>query len=116
MTKVFKVDANNDLYIAPDGQLAIGSALDAVMQACAHAAKAQDGEMMFAADAGMPNFQAIWNGSPNIPQFIAALKRTLSGVDGVLEVTAISASISNNVLSYSATIKTIYGEAYLNNG
>ena len=114
MTKVFKVDSNNDLYIAPNGSLAIGTELDAVMQACEHAVKAQLGEMMYRADEGMPNFQAIWNGQPNIPQFIAALKKRIEGVEGVIEATNTQAQASDNVLTYSATIKSIYGEAYLN--
>ena len=114
MTKVFKVDSNNDLYIAQDGNLAIGSELDAVVQACEHAVKAQLGEMMYRADEGMPNFQAVWSGQPNVPQFVAALKKRLEGVDGVIEAIEIQAQVSENVLSYSATIRSIYGEAYLN--
>lgn len=112
--RVFKADSNNDIHFDDYGKLAIATGQDAVMQACEHAVKAQLGEMMYAADEGMPNFKVIWNGQPNIPQFIAALKRRIEGVTGVIQASDITASASNNVLTYSATIQTIYGEAYLN--
>lgn len=116
MTRVFTVDTNNDLVISGDGRLAISSDLEAVLQACEHVAKAQLGEMVLAVDEGVPNFQTIWQGAPNIVQFKAYLRRELQKVVGVQEVSALEASISNNVLSYTATIKTIYGEGVIDGG
>lgn len=114
MTRVFTVDRNNDLVIATNGNLSISSGIEAVLQACEQAVKAQLGEMVLAVDEGMPNFQLIWNGSPNIPQFEAYLITTISNVDGVQEVSSVTASASGGILSYTATIKTIYGEGSLN--
>ena len=114
MTRVFAVDENNDLVIAGNGNLSISTELDAVLQACEHAAKAQLAEMVLAVDEGVPNFQTIWNGSPNVPQFEAYLRRQLQNVTGVIEVTEINTTVSNNVLSYTATIRTIYGQGAIN--
>lgn len=114
MTRVFTVDANNDLMLAGNGNLAISAELEAVMQACAHAAKAQLTEMVLSADQGVPNFQTIWNGAPNVIQFEAYLRRQLLQVVGVVEVVSLEVVISNNVLSYTAVIRTIYGEGALN--
>lgn len=116
MTKVFTVDVNNDLVLAGDGNLSISTELKATLQACEHAAKAQLSEMVLAVDQGVPNFQIIWNGSPNVTQFEAYLRRQLLAVVGVTDVVALDTDVSNNILSYTATISTIYGEGVINGG
>jgi hypothetical protein len=114
MTRVFTVDENNDLILAGDGDLAISTDLEAVLQACEHAAKAQLAEMVLAVDQGVPNFQTIWQGSPNVFQFEAYLRRQLQNVTGVVEVSELTSTVSDNVLSYTATIQTIYGQGVVN--
>lgn len=114
MVKVFASNENNDLYIASDGNLAIKTALEGVIQACEHAVKAQLGEMILAIDQGVPNFQTVWNGSPNLPQFEAYVRKAITGVAGVIEVKELQSDVVENVLVYSATIRTIYGEALVN--
>jgi hypothetical protein len=114
MTRVFTVDDNNDLVLATDGNLAISSDLEAIMQACQHAAQAQLAEMVLAVDQGVPNFQTIWNGAPNVLQFEAYLRRQLQNVTGVVEVSELTTSISNNVLSYTAVIQTQFGQGVIN--
>lgn len=114
MTRVFTVDANNDLILAGDGNLSISSDLEAVLQACEHAAKAQLTEMVLAVDQGVPNFQTLWNGAPNVLQFESYLRRQLLAVPGVLDVASLTSSVANNILSYTATIQTIYGEGAIN--
>jgi hypothetical protein len=114
MTITLAANSNNDIFIGGDGSLSVVSGLDAVTQACKQAAQAQLGEMVLSTDQGVPTFQTIWNGSPNIPQFVAYLRRTLMTVPDVIEVTALAAVVSDGVLSYTATIKTNYGEAAIN--
>lgn len=114
MTKTFATNNNNDLFIGNDGNLAIVNGQQAVLQACATAAKAQLGEMIYATNRGLPNFQTVWVGSPNLAQFEAALRQTLLSVNGVTEITDLSTSVTNNTLFYTATIKTIYGMGTLN--
>lgn len=112
--QMLAVDADNDLYLDPAGSLARSTELAATMQACAHAAKAQMGEMIYAADQGIPNFDVVWNGSPNLLQFEAAMRATLLTAPHVLEVKAFSAAIQGGKVVYSATIRTEYGEGVLN--
>lgn len=114
MTTVLAVDENNDLFIDAEGALALVSDLPAVMQAAAHAAKTQLGEMIYAVDDGVPNFDTIWNGSPNTTQFEAFLRRVLMSVEGVTEITELTTAVADHVLSYQATIKTIYGIGVIN--
>lgn len=114
MTRVFTVDENNDLLIASDGRLSISADLEAVLQACEQAAKAQLAEMVLAVDQGVPTFQTVWNGAPNVAQFEAYLRRQLQNVEGVREVSALEVSVSDNVLSYTATILTQFGQGAIN--
>lgn len=67
------------------------------------------GELVLQGDVGIPNFQLIWNGSPNIAQAENSIREALLGVDGVTDVSELSAFVSDNVFRYSAVINTIYG-------
>lgn len=100
---------SNDLYIATNGKLAIASELSALSQVCEHVVKTTLGELILQGDEGIPNFQLIWNGAPNIAQAENSIREALLNVDGVLDVPELTAFVSNNIFSYSATIKTIYG-------
>ncbi len=112
--RVFATDDNNDLYIAVTGNLAIANDLEAVKQACEHAVQAQLGEMMFSVDQGVPTFETVWVGSPNLPQFEAALRLTLLAVPNVVEVPELVATRLRDTVLYTARIITKFGETYLN--
>lgn len=115
MTQTFATtNDTNDFYIDNNGNIAIVSGIEAVLQACATAAKAQLGEMIYAIDQGVPNFQTLWVGVPNIQQWEVALSTTLENVPGVVSVTQLNVIIANNELSYTATIQTTYGESTIN--
>lgn len=114
MTKTFSVDNNNDLFIDSNGNLAISIDEDAVLLSCQHIAKAQRGEMIYQITRGIPNFQTIWNGKPNLLQFDGALRQALLSVDGVTQIISLNLSITNDVLNYTVVIQTIYGVSTLN--
>lgn len=114
MTRILAVDHNNDIFVGRDGRLAIYAGVPAIQQACEHAVKAQLGEMMFSVDRGIPNFDTVWLGAPNLGQFEAAVRQALREVSGVLAVTSFSAEAINGVLSYRVTISTDSGEALIN--
>ena len=114
MTKTLAVDSNNDIYVGSDGNLAIAENIDATMQNAAQAVKAQLGEMILAIDQGMPNFQTIWNGAPNVPQFEGYLRATILAVENVLEIQDLTIVSLNGTLQYQAQILTSYGSMVLN--
>ena len=114
MTQIFAVNSKNDIYIGDDGQLAIVTGLQAVLQACEHVAKARLGEMVLAIDQGIPYFETVWNGVPNLPQFEIALRQAFLGVDGVTEVISLTTIQRADILSYTATIMTTFGGGTIN--
>ena len=114
MTKTFAVDGSNDVFLGPDGNLAVLSGIEAVAAACRSATLAQLGEMVFATKNGIPNFQTLWVGSPDYAIWKSYILKTLQGVDGVQQVTSLVLSVSGDTVSYTANITTIYGSTTIN--
>jgi hypothetical protein len=114
MTQTLGTDSNNDIHIGIDGNVVLLSGVHAVLAACETASKAQLGEMVLATGNGIPNFQAVWVGSPNYAIFQSYLRSTLLKVDGVIDVESLTLTVKEGILSYYATIKTQYGTAALN--
>lgn len=113
MTRTFLHDPRNDLYLDPDGNIAIGTAIAAVAANCKTAMQAQLGEMMFAADKGMPTLATAWD-SYNPVQFEAAGRVILRSVPDVLEVVSFVVERITGVLRYTASIRTTFGETVVN--
>lgn len=114
MTRTLAVDTNNDIFVGGDGNLSIAVGIDAVMFACQQAVQTMLGEMVFAVDEGMPNFDAVWNGSPNVIQFEAYLRRTILAVPDVTNVDSVTIDATGEALVYAAVIRTIYGVGAIN--
>ena len=113
MTTTVATNAHNDIYILPNGNLSITTGQDAVLQACATASKLQLGEAIYQTNLGIPNFEVVWNGTPNLAIFETYLRQALLSVDGVITVTSLNISVSKNVLSYQAQIESAFGTLYL---
>lgn len=101
------LNANNDIYIGPDGNLATVSGVFAVQQDCLCAMKAQKGEMFLQPNDGMPNFDDVWL-TKNIPKWTAAGRSTLANVPGVTNVETFVVTLAGDQLNYVATIQTQY--------
>lgn len=102
------VDTNNDLVL--DGRaLAVAVDLQAVLQVCAHCAKAILREMVFAQEQGMPYFETVWVGNPTTAPFEAAFRARIAQVDGVVAIDDLTTAQVGDSMVYEATIRTIYG-------
>ena len=114
MTKTLGTNAANDLYLGAGGNLVLLSGLPAVLAACASVARSQLREMVLTQQAGIPNFQTVWTGAPNLAIWKQYLRKQIENVSGVIEVASLTASVSKGVLSYTATIRTEFGEGSIN--
>ncbi|MDR2093035.1 MAG: DUF2634 domain-containing protein [Azoarcus sp.] len=104
-----RADERRDIGLAADGRLALVEGLEAVTQNCLTAMSAQRGEMVLAADEGVPTRATVWDKyRPAI--FEAAARRTLEAVEGVTGVTGFQMNRDENTLHYTARIRTQYGE------
>lgn len=124
MTQTIAANINNniagvapgDIYLDAQGNIAVVYNQDAVLQACAQAAQTVLGEMIYNTTDGIPFFEAVWVGVPNIQQYAASLRSAFLNVGGgglVTEVVSLIPSQNGNVLYYSAIIRTIYGTGTL---
>jgi hypothetical protein len=107
--------APNDIYLTPDGNISLSFDIQAALQACAQAAKTLLGEMIFNINQGIPYFQTVWVGVPNIQQFTAALRGAFLAVPNVIEVISLITSQVGNALTYTAIIRTSFGVGNLTN-
>jgi enamine deaminase RidA (YjgF/YER057c/UK114 family) len=107
--------APNDLYLDDDGNIVMATDIQAALQACAEAAKTLLGEMVLNTDQGIPYFQTVWVGVPNVQQFNAALRAAFLAVPNVIEVVSLITSQQNNTLQYTAIIRTSFGAGNLTN-
>lgn len=109
MTRTFATDANNDLFIGPADVLVIAEGIQATKFAAEQAAKTLLGEMVLAANQGVPYFPAVWNGRPDLQQFEAALRVAILAVDGVDAIVSLTVRLAGELLTYSAEIETTFG-------
>jgi hypothetical protein len=114
MTQTLAINSNNDIYLGSNGNLVVATGQTGVEQACQTATQAQLGEMILATTSGIPNFQAVWSGTPNLAIWESYLRAAILNVPGVLAVVSLSSSVAKNTLSYTATISSQYGIFELN--
>jgi hypothetical protein len=114
MGRTLTVNENNDIFIGGNGSLSLSAGLVATLQAAQQAAQTQLAEMIYAVDQGIPNFAVVWNGTPNVIQFEAYLRRTLLAVDGVTAIESLDVVAGGDALTYRAVITTIYGAGAIN--
>jgi hypothetical protein len=109
MTQTFGLNSNHDLYLGPDGNLVVLTGVEAIATACVTACLTQLGECVLETGVGLPNFQTVWVGTPDLAIWQSYLQDTILNVDGVTQVDSIRLTINNNVLNFAASISTIYG-------
>lgn len=105
--------AFNDLYLDGDGNLVISFDIQAVLEGCAQAAQTILGEMVYDTSQGIPYFETVWAGVPNIQQYEAALRSAFLNVPNVVEVVSLVTNQVNHTINYSAVIRTTFGSTGL---
>ena len=101
--------ALNDIYLDSQGNISISYDLEATLEACSQAAQLIQGELIYNINQGIPYFQTIWVGVPNIQQYVAALRGAFLAVPNVVEVVSLMTQQVDNNLSYTAVIRTVFG-------
>ena len=112
--RTLNVNADNDLVLNEFGYLSFASDIDAVLLTARQYASALLGEMIHNADQGVPYFGVAFGSSPNIAQFEAGLRRRLLQCPGVIRIDELTAQQVGDVLGYTATITTEFGQGTVN--
>ena len=107
---------NNDLTVAANGNLAFVSDNFALSDIVNSVLQTQLGELPYAINFGVPIFETVFNGSPNIPAYQAALTEAVLAINGVTEVIDVTINVEDNTLIYNLTYNSIYGTGTVTNG
>ena len=107
--KTLAVNDNIDIYLGDDGNLAMVSDLDAVLQGCEQEARIRLGELPYAQSQGIPFFESVFTDSPDLGLYEMYLRRQFARVDNVVKVQSIAFNIDGNTLAYEAIIITTFG-------
>ena len=108
MMRTLAVNGNIDIYLNEAGGIAIATGLDAVKFSCEEAVRAIRGEMLYAADQGMPLFETAFL-RLRLAQFEAAARVALRAVPNVTNVDQFEATASDDTLRYTARIRSLFG-------
>jgi hypothetical protein len=109
------VNAQNDLFLDDNGNIALANNLDAVKQGCEQAVKTQLGELVLQTDIGVPYFEAVFVGVPNISAYQAAIRTAILSQPGVVQVVSLEIDQVGDDLVYKAVIETDYGTTVITN-
>ena len=112
--RTLNVNADNDLVLNELGYLSFATDIDAVLLTARQYASTLIGEMIHAADEGIPYFVVAFGPSPNIAQFEAGLRRRLLQCPGVIRIDELTAQQVGDTLGYTATITTEFGQGTVN--
>lgn len=112
----FETDFNNDLVLDESNNLSLLTALPAVSQTAEHYAYTLRGEMLFAADLGVPFFDVAFGATPNIAQFESFMKSRIMETPDVIRINELTSQQVDDSLLYNAEIVTIYGVGIITNG
>ena len=112
--RTLSVNENNDLLLNELGNLTFKTDIDAVLLTARQYASTLIGEMIHAADSGIPYFGVAFGSSPNSAQFEAGLRRRLLQCPGVIRIDELTAQQVGDVLGYTATITTEFGQGTVN--
>ncbi len=111
--KTIKVDSNGN-RVTKNGSFVYLYDQGAVMQTCEQVMKQQLGELQYNKTKGIEYFGNVFNGNQNLQLFESQARAQLLNLDGVNGIQKFTYSQTRNELSYSATIKTIYGSGTIN--
>ena len=106
--RAIKIDSNRNPIIK-SGKFVWVTDIDVVAQNCDQAMRQQLGELNYDADKGIQYFNNVLTGSPNFQRFEAQARNQLLNVEGVTGIASFNYEFKGGVLSYNATINTIYG-------
>lgn len=112
--RTISVDADNDIYLGSDGNIAMAVDIQAASETTVHFAKTLRGEMIHEFDLGIPFFIVAFGPSVNIPQFEAAMKARILQTPEVTAIRSFETTQEGDILKYTATIETTYGAATIN--
>ena len=107
--KTIATNDNNDIYLGPDGNLAMATDLQACVQSCEHASQTLLKELPYAQSRGIAFFDNGLSASPKLGLYEVQLRNILLTVPNVQKVLYVGFKMDGTELSYEAQIQTSFG-------
>ena len=112
--RAIKIDLKTREPILKNSRFEWVTGIDAVLQNCEQSMRQQIGELQYNQTKGVEYLNNVFSGNPNYQAFEFQARREIEKVQGVTRVEDFSYLLSEGVLSYTATIKTIFGKGAIN--
>ncbi len=109
------VNDDNDIYAVNGVLQFLPSGAEATSQTVKRRMQTYLGEVLYNVNEGVDYFGTVFNGSPNVLTFESSARSNILDVQDVTGIESFTAEASNNVLTYTAEINTIYGTITVNN-
>lgn len=100
-------NANNDIYLGPDGNMVMVSGIEAVKQDAEHALKAQLNEMFLQPGVGMPATDDVFL-DQQFARYQAVGIKTLKGINGIVSVRSFVITQDGDTMKYTTIFSTVY--------
>jgi len=111
--KTILVDGNGD-RVTKNGLFVYLFDIEAVQQTCEQAVQQQLKELQYDQTKGIEYFNNVFAGTPNFQLFESQARNQILNIEGVTGISSFTYEQVDNTLSYTATIKTIYGNGEIN--
>ena len=116
MPLTFQTNSSNDLFIGADGNLAIITGIDTIVQQCEEIMETLRGELIYDKTRGIDYQSTLWDGAPDLVRFERQARNQLLTVETVTQVRNFETTITNDILSYRAIIDTTLGTGTISSG
>lgn len=113
MASSFFVNENNNIQVK-NGMLVLARDIDAIGQQCKRLMQSRIDEFLYAQGRGIDYFGNPFSNSPNVVLFESDARTQVLSVSGVVSIPDFEAVVVDNTMTYSMTIRTIYGETSIN--
>ena len=108
------INSSNDIYLDPNGNIALKTDLEAMGDIYVNKAQTNKGELIYNAEKGIDYFNTIF-GEPCYPDiFQNELISELENTAETIKITGFNQEISNGIYSYTVNCQTSYGDINLN--
>jgi hypothetical protein len=112
----YATNEDNDIFVDGSNSIVLKSDENAVAQSSVQAVRAKRNEMPFASEDGIPYFETIFIGNPDIAQIDFYYIQEIQKVPNVVRVLSLTSEIKDNVYEYRAEIETVFGNTFIEGG
>lgn len=114
MLTILTSEGNNDIFLTPQGDIALGSGKEAVANVCRNALLTIQGELKYNTSQGVPYWNILKSGKADLDALRFYIIKTVQNMKGVKSIKSLNFNTNTDEISYTLIINTDEGEAVIN--